>query len=79
MDLRRVWIYKDDLLVIDMEKSEFMNDIQSTWDFPTIPKGFKITFPEYLNAMPPFRKEDNLRFSFLASGSYSTYEHKPNL
>ena len=78
LGLSRVWIYKDDLLVLEMVKSDFFNDIDSIWNFPSIPKGFKITFPENLNAMPSFKKEDNLIFSFLANGSYSTYEHKPN-
>lgn len=77
LDLRRVWIYKDDLLELEMEKADFANDIQSIWDFPSIPKGFKITYPENLNAIPPFNKADNLKFSFLADGSYSTYEYKP--
>lgn len=77
LDLRRVWIYKDDLLVLELGKSGFSNYIQSIWDFPSIPKGFKITFPENSNEMPPLRKEDNLRFEILAGGSYSTYKYRP--
>ena len=76
-DLQRIWIYQDDKLVVDLQQFEAFDTVQSTWDFPSIPKGFKITFPENLDSIPPFSKSDHLRFNFLAGGGYENWEYHP--
>lgn len=78
LDLRKIWIYKDGRLILEMEKFESFDLVQSTWDFPSIPKGFKITFPENLDTIPLLGKKDHVKFDFIAGGSYGQWEHKPN-
>jgi hypothetical protein len=77
LDLTRVWIYKDERLVLDMEKVEYGEEIQHRWNFPAIPEGFKITYPINMDTMPSIKKGDSLRFEFLAGGGYNSWEYKP--
>ncbi len=76
--LNRIWIYRNDSLVLELENQDYLNDSIYSWNFPSIPKSFKITYPDSTNTFPSFYKSDNLRFEFLASGAYGSWLYKPN-
>jgi hypothetical protein len=76
--LDRIWIYRNDSLVLQLENQGYLNDSLCTWDFPSIPDGFKIAFPDSTTNIPSFSKNDNLRFEFLANGAYGSWLYKPN-
>jgi hypothetical protein len=76
--LDRIWIYRNDSLVLQLENQDYLNDSLYTWEFPSIPDGFKIAFPDSTMTFPSFSKKDNLRFEFLADGAYGSWLYKPN-
>lgn len=41
------------------------------WEFPSVPKGFKITYPQNADNLPQIKKADNLQFYFSAHSKYS--------
>lgn len=70
-------IFRNDSLIVRLENQNYEIDNIYSWDFPSIPQGFKITYPDSLNSLPLFNKNNRLRFEFLADGAYDTWIYKP--
>jgi hypothetical protein len=40
--LDRIWIYRNDSLVLQLENQDYLNDSLYTWEFPSIPDGLRL-------------------------------------
>lgn len=70
----RIHIYKNDTLTYSIENQVNPKGI-SDWTFPSIPQGFKITFPEKAEKLSGIGKNDNIRFSFSGGGKFIALGH----
>ena len=68
--VRNIKVFKNDSLLYELESdSQFVTN----WNFPQIPGGFKIKYPENTDSIGEFKKSDNLRFEFQAKGQIPAY------
>ena len=71
-----------DILKNDSLYMRFVTDsakyIVGFWNFPSIPNGYRIVYPEFTNTMLPFTKSDRLKFIFSSSHIYyGSWDYKP--
>jgi len=73
---------KIDILKNDSLYMRFVTDsakyVVDFWNFPSIPNGYRIVYPEFADTMLPFKKSDRLKFVFSSSYIYyGNWDYKP--
>ena len=76
-----ITIRRNDSIVMTI--TNFSNVDIDHWNFPSVPNGYRVTYPENTDKLPEFYKTDNLDFSFEAytnKGRFSgRWTYKSNL
>ena len=77
LEVGEIEILKNDTLYM-VFVTDTAKYVVSSWDFPSIPNGYRIEYPKFTDTILPFKKTDKLDFVFSSTITYQgTWEYKP--